>query len=79
MYYWRFGWNLQGILENNLNTDSYKVMFMSSLSIEVLKEIIDVVPDDFEVGFKKNDIYSPIGKVEIDVVDKRVVFKSVYV
>ena len=53
-------------------------MFMSSLSIEVLKEIIDIVPDDFEVGFKKNDIYSPIGKVEIDVVDKRVVFKSVY-
>ena len=48
-------------------------MFMSSLSIEVLKEIIEVAPDDFEVGFKKNDIYSPIGKVEIDAVDKRVV------
>ena len=28
-------------------------MFMSSLSIEVLKEIIDVVPDDFEVDLKK--------------------------
>ena len=53
-------------------------MFMSSLSIEVLKEIIDVVPNDFEVELKKNDIYSPIGKVEIDVVDQRVVFKSVY-
>ena len=78
MDYWRFGWNLQGIWENNLNTDFYKVMFMSSLSIEVLKEIIDVVPDDFEAGFEKNEIYSPIGKVEIDVVDQRVVFKSVY-
>ena len=53
-------------------------MFMSSLSIEVLKEIIGVAPDDFEVGFEKNEIYSPIGKVEIDVVDQRVVFKSVY-
>ena len=78
MDYWRFGGNLQGIWENNLNIGSYKVLFMSSLSIEVLKEIIDVVPDDFEVGFKKNDIYTPIGKVEIDVVDQRVVFKSVY-
>ena len=49
------------------------------LNIEALKKIIEVVPDDFVVGFKKNEIYSPIGKVEIDVVDKRVVFKSVYV
>ena len=52
---------------------------MEILNVEVLKEIIDVLPDDFVVGFKKNEIYSPIGKVEIDVVDKRVVFKSVYV
>ena len=26
---------------------------MTALSIEVLKEIIEVAPDDFEVGFKK--------------------------
>lgn len=62
----------------DLNNDFYKVVFMTALTIEVLKKIIENMPDDFKVEFedKKNNAVSIDDKVEIDVSLKKLILKK---
>ena len=73
----RFGIDLEQILKIDLNTDFYKLLFMAILNIEVLKKIIENVPEDFDVEFYNGTTNVPLSdKVEIDVSGKRILFKS---
>ena len=51
---------------------------MTALTIEVLKKIIENMPDDFKVEFedKKNNAVSIDDKVEIDVSLKKLILKK---
>ena len=50
---------------------------MAILNIEVLKKIIENVPEDFDVEFYNGTTSVPLSdKVEIDVSGKRILFKS---
>ena len=50
---------------------------MAILNIEVLKKIIENVPEDFDVEFYNGTTNVPLSdKVEIDVSGKQIIFKS---
>ena len=44
----------------DLNTDFYKLLFMAILNIEVLKKIIENVPEDFDVEFYNGPTNVPL-------------------
>lgn len=47
------------------------------ISVDVLREILDKVPGDFEVEYMKDDISHPISdRVEVDVSGKKIILKS---
>lgn len=49
---------------------------MAILTIEVLKKLIENIPDDYTVEYDKETTIAPItDKVEIDVSGKRLIFK----
>ena len=49
---------------------------MAILTIEVLKQVIEHLPDDYAVGYDNGTTVSPIeDKIELDVSNKRVIFK----
>ena len=61
----------------DLNTDFYKLISMAILTIDVLKKIIENVPEDYDVEFYNGTTNVPISdKVEIDVSGKKILFKS---
>lgn len=61
----------------DLNTHFYKLLFMAILNIEVLKKIIENVPEDYDFEFYNGTTNVPLSdKVEIDVSGKRILFKS---
>ena len=73
----KFGIDLEQILKIDLNTDFYKLLFMAILNIEVLKKIIENVPEDYDVEFYNGTTNVPLSdKVEIDVSGKKILFKS---
>ena len=73
----KFGIDLEQILKIDLNTDFYKLLFMAILNIEVLKKIIENIPEDYDVEFYNGTTNVPLSdKVEIDVSGKRILFKS---
>ena len=73
----KFGIDLEQILKIDLNTDFYKLLFMAILNIEVLKKIIENIPEDYDVEFYNGTTNVPLSdKVEIDVSGKRTLFKS---
>lgn len=49
---------------------------MAILKIEVLKKIIENIPDDYDVEFYNGTTVPISDKVEIDVSGKRILFKS---
>lgn len=50
---------------------------MAILNIEVLKKIIENVPEDYDVEFYNGTTNVPLSdKVEIDVGGKKILFKS---
>ena len=62
----------------DLNTDFYKLIFMTSLSIEVLKKIVENIPDDYTLEFDNGKTtYNIDDKVEIDVSWKNWFWKSI--
>lgn len=47
------------------------------ITVDVLKEILDRVPGDFEVEYMKDDISHPISdRVEVDISCKKIILKS---
>ena len=61
----------------DLNTDFYKLLFMAILKIEVLKKIIENIPDNYDVEFHNGNTNVPLSDtVEIDVSGERILFKS---
>lgn len=49
---------------------------MTALTIDVLKKLIENIPDDFTVEYDNKTTVSPINdKVEIDIGGKRLIFK----
>lgn len=48
---------------------------MSKLTIDVLKKIIENVPGDYDVGYSSETANVSINTIEIDIADKRIVFK----
>ena len=49
---------------------------MTTLTTEVLKKIIENVPEDYTVEYDKETTIAPItDKVEIDISGKRIIFK----
>ena len=73
----KFGIDLEQILKIDLNTDFYKLLFMAILNIEVLKKIIENIPEDYDVEFYNGTTNIPLSDtVEIDVSGKRILFKS---
>lgn len=49
---------------------------MAILTIEILKKLIDNMPNDFTVEYDNKTTISPIDdKVEIDISGKRLIFK----
>lgn len=61
----------------DLNTNFYKLRFMTALSIEVLKKIVDNVPEDYTVEFNNGKtVYCADDKVEIDVSLKKLILKK---
>ena len=68
---------MEQILKIDLNTDFYKLLFMAILNIEVLKKIIENIPEDYDVEFYNGTTNVQLSdKVEIDVSGKRTLFKS---
>ena len=64
----------------DLNTDFYKLIFMTSLSIEVLKKIVENIPDDYTLEFDNGKTtYNVDDKVEIDVSLKKLILKKYWV
>lgn len=52
-------------------------IIMSQLTIEILKEIVDKLPEDFIVGFNDKDVDHIISdKFEVDVSSKKLVLKK---
>lgn len=50
---------------------------MAIINIEVLKKIIENVPDDFEVEFDDGTNTVPISdKIEVDVSGKKLIFRK---
>lgn len=46
------------------------------ITVDVLKEILDKVPGDFEVEFFRDDISYPIcDRIEVDVSGRRIILK----
>jgi hypothetical protein len=73
----KFGIDLGQILKIDLNTDFYKLLFMAILKIEVLKKIIENIPDNYDVEFHNGTTNVPLSDtVEIDVSGERILFKS---
>lgn len=73
----RFGRDLEQILKNSLNTDFYKVLFMTAITIEVLKKIIEHIPDNYTVEIEdKKNTYTIDDKVEIDVSLEKLILKK---
>ena len=73
----RFGRDLEQILKNSLNTDFYKVLFMTAITIEVLKKIIEHIPDNYTVEIEdKKNTYAIDDKVEIDVSLEKLILKK---
>lgn len=61
----------------DLNIDFYKLLFMAILKIEVLKKIIENIPDNYDVEFHNGTTNVPLSDtVEIDVSGERILFKS---
>lgn len=48
---------------------------MSELTIDILKKIIENIPDEYVLGFSNESCYHSIRKMEIDVANEMVVFK----
>ena len=49
---------------------------MTTLTIDVLKKIIENMPEDYTVEYDKEVTIAPISdKVEIDISNKRLIFK----
>ena len=44
----------------DLNTDFYKLLFMAILKIEVLKKIIENIPEDYDVEFHNGTTNVPL-------------------
>ena len=64
----------------DLNTDFYKLIFMTSLSIELLKKIVEIIPDDYTLEFDNGKTtYNVDDKVEIDVSLKKLILKKYWV
>lgn len=52
-------------------------IIMSELTIEILKEIVDKLPDDFTVGFNDRKVDHMISdKFEVDVSSRKLVLKK---
>lgn len=52
------------------------VYIMAILTIEVLKNLIESIPDDYTVEYDKEVTIAPItDRIEIDVSGKRLIFK----
>ena len=50
---------------------------MTALTIEVLKKIVDKLPEDYTVEFDNGENIDPIGdKLEIDVSMKKLILKK---
>lgn len=50
---------------------------MSILNVEILKKIIENVPEDYTVEYENEHTIAPlVDKVEIDVGNKRIVLKK---
>lgn len=61
----------------DLNMDFYKLLFMAILKIQVLKKIIENIPDDYDVEFYNGTTNVPLSDtVEIDVSGEKIMFKS---
>ena len=61
----------------DLNMDFYKLLFMAILKIQVLKKIIENIPDDYDVEFYNVTTNVPLSDtVEIDVSGEKIMFKS---
>ena len=61
----------------DLNTDFYKLIFMTALSIEVLKKIVENIPEDYTLEFDNGKtVYGVDDKVEIDVSLKKLILKK---
>ena len=57
--------------------DFYKLLFMAILKIQVLKKIIENIPDDYDVEFYNGTTNVPLSDtVEIDVSGDKIMFKS---
>lgn len=57
--------------------DFYKLLFMAILKIQVLKKIIENIPDDYDVEFYNGTTNVPLSDtVEIDVSGEKIMFKS---
>ena len=55
----------------------YKLLFIAILKIEVLKKIIENIPEDYDVEFHNGTTNVPLSDtVEIDVSGKRILIKS---
>lgn len=52
------------------------VYIMAILTIEVLKNLIENIPDDYTVEYNKEVTIAPItDRIEIDISGKRLIFK----
>ena len=73
----RIGIDLESILKINLNNDFYKVVFMTAINIEVLKKIIEHIPDNYVVEFDNGkNTYAIDDTVEIDVSSEKLILKK---
>ena len=65
IFFWNFFYSIRFIL------------FIMIITVDVLSEILDKVPGDYEVEFVKDGISYPVlDKVEVDVSGKKFVLKS---
>ena len=64
-------------MERDLNNDFYKLVFMTELTIEVLKKIVDKLPEDYTVEFDDGGNSVRLAdKVEIDVSLEKLILKK---
>lgn len=63
-------------LNQKIGNDIKECGIMAILTIEVLKKLIENIPDDFTVEYDKGETTTPIDdRVEIDIGCKQLIFK----